>query len=113
MHTRNEAQNALLLTAFALRAYRLEHNSYPNSLKELTPRYLSKIPSDPFADNKPLQYRRLGSEYSLYSIGPDCIDNNGRAIDSKIPVKTAYDKRRRYLVEQDSKGDIVAGLNIG
>jgi hypothetical protein len=109
----NQTQDVFLLTRIALHAHKLEYNAYPKSLNELTPRYLKTIPLDPFADNQPLQYKRVGNEYSLYSVGPDCVDNNGRAIDSKIPVKTAYDKRQRYRVEQNSRGDIVAGVNIG
>lgn len=104
------AQNALLMTALALQAYREAHGSYPAMLDELekgpSP-ILNKVPTDPFAPGKaPLRYRRDGGKYLLYSVGPDLTDDGGEAI---------YDKSRaehqRRAIQPDSKGDIVAGVN--
>jgi hypothetical protein len=69
---------------------------------------LQKIPADPFGGGEALRYRRVGREYSLYSIGPDGIDNRGRAIED---TKISKERRGRFLVQPNSKGDIVAGVN--
>jgi hypothetical protein len=109
IHTaRNDTGNALLLVALALRAFRLEHNVYPTNLTELMPAYLKRIPADPFGGGEPLRYRREGSTYVLWSIGPDGVDNKGRAIDSM--VSGASESKRRWALPE-SKGDMVAGIN--
>lgn len=95
------AQNALLATSLALRAYQLEHKSYPATLTALAPDYLEQIPTDPFSLKAPLCYQVKGDSYLLYSVGPDGEDDGGTAI-------PARDKS----TEPDSKGDIVAGINI-
>ena len=103
---RDEASNDLFLVALALRAYRLENNSYPENLKQLTPKYIAKIPADPFGAGESLRYKTAGAEYSLYSIGPDGIDNGGRVIEDKRNEKSS-----RNIVSPESKGDFVAGIN--
>jgi len=90
-----QTKSAFFLVEFALRAYQLEHHQYPQTLEELVPNYLHKIPDDPFAANQPLRYIDNKETYVLYSIGPDGIDNGGKQIDNK----------RIYA---DSKGDIVS-----
>ncbi len=79
----DETFTRLLMTMLALRAYKLDHQgSYPQTLGGLTPKYLSAVPLDPFADQAPFQYRPVkgGASYLLYSIGPDGIDNGGSPI---------------------------------
>ena len=52
----------------------------PGKLSELAPAYLKALPNDPFANYKPpFCYKRTGAHYLLYSIGPDGIDNGGKA----------------------------------
>ncbi len=102
----NDAHNASLAVQFALQAYKMEHGQYPETLNELAPNYLIKIPNDPFTVKRPLQYRKTGDKYILYSIGPDLTDDGGKPVDNP---KTEPDKR--YVVDKDSKGDIVAGIN--
>ena len=100
------AQHALLLTALALRAYRLDHHVYPAALVDLTPAYLLAVPRDPFHDG-PLLYRRHGASYVLYSVGPDGQDDGGR------PIFAPGEKgHARYYVWPERRGDIVAGINI-
>lgn len=103
---RMRAQNALLLGTLALHAYRLERGFYPIALAELAPALLQRLPRDPFAAAS-LRYRRAKNGYILYSIGPDGKNDGGKPIQD-----TQYaGKKRRYLVESDSRGDIVAGIN--
>lgn len=107
---RNETGTSLLIVALALRAYREEHQGFPVSMSQLVPEYLHAIPVDPYGAGEPLRYRltdTAGQKYSLYSVGPDGLDNHGRAIENKL--KTG--KQRRFVLPE-SKGDIVAGVNF-
>ncbi len=104
------AYNRLLETRLALQAFRAETGAYPERLSALAPRYLARVPDDPFADRKPLAYRRTGTAYVLYSIGPDAKDDGGTPI-----VNTDYKAapERKYMVFGigDEHGDLVAGVN--
>lgn len=102
----SRTQTPLLMLTMALRAYKLEHGAYPETLTQLTPDYLKAVPADPFALSGPMRYKRRGANYVLYSLGPDGKDDGGRAIDN--PGATT---RARLFVEPDSKGDIVPGVN--
>lgn len=105
----NEADNHLLLTTLALRAYRVERGSYPQTLEELREQgYLKTLPADPFSapGRELLCYRRDGTRYVLYSVGPDGKDDKGRAIEQK-----GEDGRVSYAVRPESTGDIVAGVS--
>lgn len=109
----NVTQNALLTATLALRAYKLEHGAYPSSLTALTPGYLKAVPGDPFAVSGTLRYKRQGATYALYSVGPDGKDDGGRAIfDAREPSPQAGNPDRRRYVNADSKGDVVAGVNV-
>ncbi|MEM1211650.1 MAG: hypothetical protein AAGI68_05060 [Planctomycetota bacterium] len=71
-------QSDLLLTAAALTVYRLDRDRYPESLGDLVPEYLTKLPVDRY-DGRPLTYRPGpdGQTYLLYSIGSDGEDDHG------------------------------------
>jgi len=97
--------NRGIMLMAALEAFRLEKGQYPNALKDLvTGGYISKVPVDPFTDNKPFKYSKQGSKYLLYSIGPDLSDEGGRAV---FPFPY-------YKIDAANRGDIVfsPGLNI-
>jgi hypothetical protein len=102
-----ETQNALLNVALALRAYRIEHGTYPSDLGQLVPAYIAHVPNDPFAHSDPLIYRKEADDYVLYSVGPDGIDNAGRAIENPGDTES-----KRRAVTSGSNGDIVAGVNV-
>jgi hypothetical protein len=102
-------QDALLFVALGLQAYQQEHGAYPPKLDALVPGYLSKLPADPFGQGT-FAYQRKGGKYLLYSVGPDMTDDGGRPIDD--PSKASgSNSNARYFVEQNSKGDIVVGVN--
>jgi len=107
---RNDTEDALLIAKLALRTYFTEHGTYPNSLNDLTPNYLKTVPIDPFGTG-PLKYQTTGAGYLLYSIGPDCVDDGGKPIDDPTHVGHGYSVRARYFPKEQSKGDIVAGIN--
>jgi len=92
-----QTQSTFILVEFALRAYRLDHHHYPQTLSELAPNYLREVPEDPFSAHQPLHYKITGKGYMLYSIGPDGRDNGGKQV---------LEKR----IDADSRGDIVADL---
>jgi hypothetical protein len=94
---RNDAAVRLLLTQYAIRAYQLERGRLPDRLAELVPDYLSEMPIDPYAaEGTPLGYKRTGTAFNLWSIGPDCNDDGGMS----LPKEDAYG------IQDDSKGDL-------
>ncbi len=67
-----------LLTALAVKSYQLDHKKQlPNTLDELVPGYLAKIPEDPFSKSQPLKYVKKDQSYRIYSVGPDKVDQSG------------------------------------
>ena len=106
----NQTQNNMLLVSFALRSYYLEHGRYPATLQALVPGYLQAVPADPFALSASLHYHLKGAKYLLYSIGPDGIDNGG------TPSNDGRNRNGNIshspVIEPQSTGDIVAGVNV-
>ena len=107
---RNDAANAMWLVALALHAYHLENKTYPESLRMLASSYLKEVPADPFGGGESLRYKRVGSSFQLWGVGPDKIDNNGTPIlhDKNFP---ALGKNKLPGVSPQSKGDYVWGKN--
>jgi hypothetical protein len=66
--------------AFVLAAWRSEHDSYPDSLDALAPKYVAKVPIDLF-NGQPLKYERIADGYRFYSIGQNKKDDEGRSFD--------------------------------
>jgi len=74
---RGRSQAELLMVDLALRAYRADHDTWPASLKELSPQYLQRVPLDRYS-GRPLIYRPEGTTFSLYSVGKDGQDDGGK-----------------------------------
>ncbi|MEZ6069079.1 MAG: hypothetical protein R3C10_02165 [Pirellulales bacterium] len=75
---RDESVMRLLIVELALRAFQLEHGTYPTSLTELVPGYLPSVPSDPCdASAQPFHYTRNVDEYVLYGVGQNGTPDNG------------------------------------
>lgn len=79
--------------AFALAAWHSEHDSYPESLDALSPKYIATVPKDLF-NGQPLKYERTADGYRFYSIGQNEKDDEGRSFDEgaddlvvRMPVK--------------------------
>ncbi len=66
--------------AFALAAWRSEHDMYPESLDLLAPKYIAKVPNDLF-NGQPLKYERTAEGYRFYSVGQNEKDEEGRSFD--------------------------------
>lgn len=75
---------SLLSVELALRCHQAEHGKPPAQLKGLTPEFLKDIPLDPFK-GKPLVYRPKGTNWVLYSVGPDRVDDGGVPVVRRSP----------------------------
>lgn len=65
-------------TVLALQWYRSDHNGrYPETLEELIPDYLPRLPMDRYNPGAPLRYMADADTFRLYSIGPNKQDNGG------------------------------------
>ncbi len=84
--TRIQMKSQLTLIAFALERYRRQSGSYPTTLNELTPEFLTEVPLDVF-NNKPLNYQSTGERYTLYSVG-------------HLPEQTGTPKSGVYLTSE-------------
>ena len=62
--------------ALALSVYRAVHGEYPEKLNNLAPKYLDRVPYDPWG-NGPFHYDREKDGYVLYSVGVNGKDDNG------------------------------------
>jgi hypothetical protein len=78
------AQLRLLTVELALRCYRFEQGQTPGKLDLLVPKYLQRVPSDPFSGHA-LVYRPQGTNWLLYSVGPDRVDDGGKAMTRSNP----------------------------
>jgi hypothetical protein len=76
----------LLAVELALRCYRAENSRPPAHLDELMPKYLSNVPQDPFT-SQPLIYRSQGTNWLLYSVGPDEVDDGGKPMGRGLSSK--------------------------
>jgi hypothetical protein len=86
----------LMQAALALRAYQVEHGSYPASLADLRAAGGWAIPDDPFS-GKPFIYRRERAGYLIYSVAEDMKDDGG------VDRETAF-KLRRNLAPRHRVG---------
>ena len=79
---RSQQQIHNLQLAFALAAYRSDHEAYPESLKQLAPKYLKQVPGDMYS-RKELVYQATADSYLLYSFGRNEKDDGGRTHNDK------------------------------
>jgi hypothetical protein len=76
-HLRNEmARVRCAIVSLACERYRMAHGQWPARLEDLTPKFLDKLPVDPF-NGAPLRFRRLEDSIVIYSVGNDKVDNGG------------------------------------
>ena len=66
--------------ALALAAYRADEGDYPQELSAIAPKYLAKIPIDPWS-GKEILYRPIGKGFRLWAVGPNGTDNGGEEED--------------------------------
>jgi hypothetical protein len=73
------AHERLLAVELALRCYLSEQEHPPARLDALATNYLSHVPEDPFS-GQPLVYRAQGTNWLLYSVGSDGVDDGGKPV---------------------------------
>jgi hypothetical protein len=78
-HDLTVAHLRLDLAELALQSYRSQNGHGPGMIEELVPRYIKSLPLDPFS-GRALVYKPHGTNWVLYSIGPDRVDNGGRPV---------------------------------
>jgi hypothetical protein len=65
----------------ASRLFEADHDRIPESLEELVPEYLPRLPTDPFDPNGgPLRYRVDAGVPIVWSVGPNGTDEGGRPV---------------------------------
>jgi hypothetical protein len=65
--------------AAALAAHFADTKGYPDTLADLVPKYLPKVPGDVFSD-KELIYKKTDAGYLLYAVGANGKDDGGRLL---------------------------------
>jgi hypothetical protein len=80
------AHERLLAAELALRCYQSEQGHPPARLDDLVTNYLSGVPQDPFTGQR-LIYRPQSTNWLLYSVGPDGVDDGGRPAPRGSPLK--------------------------
>ena len=78
-HKRIIAHERLLTAELALRCYQSEQGRAPTSLEQLVPQYLQRVALDPFCGT-PMLYRPQGTNWLLYSVGEDGVDDGGQLV---------------------------------
>jgi hypothetical protein len=74
---RGQAEARVAIAMLAAERFRQKHQRWPERLAELTPDFLTQVPSDPF-DGQPLRLLRTDDGIVIYSIGPDAQDDGGK-----------------------------------
>ena len=74
---RYKAEESALLATIAILRYKAEKGQLPDNLEQLVSGgYLKELPMDPYSDG-PLTYKRIGDDFTLYSVGADFDDDGG------------------------------------
>ena len=84
MRNKRIAAHLRLLTAeLAVRGCQSEQGRAPTGLAQLVPKYLQRVPADPFS-GQPLVYRPQGTNWLLYSVGEDGVDDGGKPVGRSV-----------------------------
>ena len=78
MH-RGEAKATGYEILAGLKMYQLQIGTFPGTLDELVPGYLSAMPKDPFSGDL-FKYVRTSEGATIYSVGPDMKDDLAKKI---------------------------------
>jgi hypothetical protein len=82
-HKTVAAHERLLAAELALRCYQAEQGHPPARLDDLVTNYLSGVPQDPFT-GQALIYRPQSTNWLLYSVGPDGVDDGGKSVGPSV-----------------------------
>ncbi len=95
---RVSVKHDLTQITFALSAYRSDHDAYPESLDDLAPTYLERVPKDRYFDAD-FHYKPVDDGFLLYSAGLNGEDEEGRGHDDSpegddLTVRSLEPERR-------------------
>ena len=95
-----ETARNVVVTAIALKRYKLRYHHLPDSLDELIPEFLKSVPTD-FMDGGPLRYRRnADGTFLLYSVGDNGKDDGGNPRWKKTDITPGnYDWQNGYALD--------------
>ena len=65
------------------RCYQSEHGHAPTGLEQLVLEYFQHVPQDPFS-GRPVIYRSQGTDWLVYSIGEDDVDDGGKRVGRSV-----------------------------
>ncbi len=106
------AERRMTAVLLASKRFHMDQGRWPVSLEELTPRYLPRVPADPFArDGRLLGFRTDTLVPIVYSVGDDFEDDGG----STAPPATATrreQQRLRTLNSPHERADLVYPLHL-
>lgn len=76
---RRQIREDLVLVGYVLAEYHATEGTFPQSLEDLVPKYLTQVPRDPYIDG-PVRYvvDPEGGTILLYSFGENGVDDGGR-----------------------------------
>jgi len=83
-HNSAVAHLRLIIAELALRCYQADRGRAPARLQEIVPKYLQRVPLDSFS-GQPLVYRAQGTNWLLYSVGVDRVDDGGQPVNRPMP----------------------------
>jgi hypothetical protein len=86
----------------ALERYRLANGNWPDKLDGLVPKYLAKVPDDPF-DGKPLRYAQYKEGVAVYSVGSAGKEGVRPEELGKYPEDGSFVSLRLWNVESRQK----------
>lgn len=98
-----------VLTAIGLELHRRRAGAYPESLAELTPDLMPRVPTDLF-DGSPIRYLLREGKPVLYSVGTDGDDDGGRAA---VPVGWHRPRVDQWVAPLDDTSGVREGLPDG
>jgi hypothetical protein len=94
---RHEARRRAAETAIAVERFRAVHQGQlPQQLNELTPQFLTEIPTDPF-DGEAIRFKPQPIGFAVYSIGANRVDDGGKERPEKTSVK---DFDETFIIER-------------
>jgi hypothetical protein len=81
---RNEWDCRITSVAFALAAYRADHDGEsPDTLEQLVPKYMDKVPAPPFTD-KPLRYIKRQNDVLIANDDEYLLDGSEEEVEQRI-----------------------------
>jgi hypothetical protein len=107
----SEGQRDGVLVGLALELYRREHDAWPKTLAELSPRWLPNVPIDRITGDS-LGYKIVNGRPVVYSVGVDRDDDGGRVPrgnggNSDVDLASPIHFQPRPVVGAEHDGDWV------